>query len=66
MVKTFTKKEIAIRLIESYIGDIKEFRDSTSVDRYDGAVHMAMMAGLITATERKKFDKEVNNIMYAD
>ena len=44
MVKTFTKKEIAIRLIESYIGDIKEFRDSTSVDRYDGAVHMAMMA----------------------
>lgn len=69
MTKTLTKKQIAFRIIESYIAemvDCVEYGESAStpVDNYDGAVNMAMQLGIITVGERKAFDRKVNEIVY--
>jgi len=66
-MKTLTglsKKETAIKLIKQHIEEIREFHDSTTVDRYDGAVAMAYVTGLISKEQRKEFDDEVDNILY--
>lgn len=58
------RKQKAIMLINSHIEQIKRFHDSTSVDRYDGAVQLAELTGLITEKERKQFDSIVDDILY--
>ena len=58
------RKNLAKSLIEIYIRDIREFHDSTTVDRYDGAVQMAKITGLISAEEKEEFDSIVDNMLY--
>lgn len=58
------RKNKAISVLKAYIEDIREFHDSTTVDRYDGAVRLAELTGLITEKERKYFDSLVDDILY--
>ena len=62
---TKTKKEIARDIIVSYIKEIEEYGNNSygSVDKYDAAVTMAMMTGIITPTEKKKYDHLVNDLL---
>lgn len=62
---TRTKKQIAIDIINSYIDEIREYGNNSygSVDKYDAAVNMAMMTGVITVKQKLDFDKVVNELV---
>ena len=57
-------KAITKRVLKSYLSDMEDYHDSQTIDRFDGALNLARLLGLISDQEADKYFKASEEIMY--